>query len=220
MGRKLNHSMPTRAIAFWGCGGQSKVLKELLVDTDYRLVALFSDEEDSDQDVPVITGNKNVKLWVEQLDCPISFAIAIGGAAASARLTKLSYLEHLGLEPATLVHRTATLLSSDYGVGCQFLANSTFGVAASAGRGVILNTNSSVDHESQLGDGCHIGPGAVLAGRVKVGNRTFVGANATILPDVSIVEDCIIGAGAVVNCNITVAGTYVGVPARRLFKVL
>jgi acetyltransferase-like isoleucine patch superfamily enzyme len=46
-----------------------------------------------------------------------------------------------------------------------------------------------------------------------VGNRVSVGSNATILP-VNICDDVVIGAGAVVTKDITVAGSYVGSPAR------
>ena len=47
----------------------------------------------------------------------------------------------------------------------------------------------------------------------QIGSRVSIGSNATILP-VAVCDDVIIGAGAVVTRNITVAGTYVGNPAR------
>jgi hypothetical protein len=34
-----------------------------------------------------------------------------------------------------------------------------------------VNTASSVDHDSVLGDGVHVSPGAHLAGRVHVGSE-------------------------------------------------
>src|ERR1700677_317928 len=46
-----------------------------------------------------------------------------------------------------------------------------------------------------------------------IGNRVSIGSNATILP-VKICDDVVIGAGAVVTRDITVAGSYMGNPAR------
>jgi acetyltransferase-like isoleucine patch superfamily enzyme len=48
-----------------------------------------------------------------------------------------------------------------------------------------------------------------------IGNRVSIGSNATIMP-VRIVDNVVIGAGSVVTHDITVPGTYVGNPARRL----
>jgi acetyltransferase-like isoleucine patch superfamily enzyme len=51
-----------------------------------------------------------------------------------------------------------------------------------------------------------------------IGNRVSIGTNATLLP-VAVCDDAIIGAGAVVTRDITVAGTYVGNPARMIERV-
>ena len=56
----------------------------------------------------------------------------------------------------------------------------------------------------------------VLAGEVEVGDCTYLGTGAVVLPGIRIAADVIVGAGAVVTENIDEAGTYVGVPARRL----
>jgi serine acetyltransferase len=44
----------------------------------------------------------------------------------------------------------------------------------------------------------------------------MVGAGATVIEGIHIAEGCMIGAGAVVVQDLTVAGTYVGCPARRI----
>ena len=44
------------------------------------------------------------------------------------------------------------------------------GVDVTIGRQTIVNTNASVDHESILGDGVHIMPGATVAGEVMIGS--------------------------------------------------
>jgi acetyltransferase-like isoleucine patch superfamily enzyme len=48
-----------------------------------------------------------------------------------------------------------------------------------------------------------------------IGNRVSIGSGATVLP-VRICDDVVIGAGAVVTKDISIAGSYVGNPARLL----
>jgi UDP-3-O-[3-hydroxymyristoyl] glucosamine N-acyltransferase len=48
------------------------------------------------------------------------------------------------------------------------------------GRGSIINTGASVDHECQIDFGAHLGPNSMLCGRVEVVHSTFIGAGAVI----------------------------------------
>jgi acetyltransferase-like isoleucine patch superfamily enzyme len=86
--------------------------------------------------------------------------------------------------------------------------------AAEIGRGVIVNTSASVDHDCRVGEFAHLAPGSVLGGEVVVGARAFVGLGARILPCVTIGEEAVVGAGAVVLRDVPPGATVVGVPAR------
>ena len=41
------------------------------------------------------------------------------------------------------------------------------------GKGCIINTGSTIDHDNIIGDYVHISPGAHLAGTIKVGKGTW-----------------------------------------------
>ena len=73
-----------------------------------------------------------------------------------------------------------------------------------------------MDHDCKVGDYVHISVGSHLCGTVSVGSGTWIGAGATVSNNISICPDCMIGAGAVIVKNIDSAGTYMGVPARRI----
>jgi acetyltransferase-like isoleucine patch superfamily enzyme len=88
------------------------------------------------------------------------------------------------------------------------------GARANIGRGCIINTAASVDHDCIIGDFAHVCPGARLAGDVHVGARTMIGTNATIIPGIRIGADVVIGAGAVVIRNVADGRTVAGNPAR------
>ena len=84
------------------------------------------------------------------------------------------------------------------------------------GNGCIINTGAIIEHECEIGDYTHIGPGALLAGNVRVGKSVFVGARSVVKQGVSIGDYAIIGAGTVVINDIPRNETWVGNPARRI----
>ena len=81
-----------------------------------------------------------------------------------------------------------------------------------------FNRNCSVGHDTEIGNFNHIGPGATVCGRCKIGYRNFIGAGSVIKDGIQIWNDITVGAGAVVTNDLTEAGTYVGVPAKKLCK--
>ena len=87
---------------------------------------------------------------------------------------------------------------------------------ARVGRGVIVNHGAVVDHDVVLGAFCHVAPNATLGGGVHIGRRVLVGAGAVVLPGITIADDVVIGAGAVASAPLLEAGTYAGVPARKI----
>ncbi|MEO8380617.1 MAG: acetyltransferase [Acidobacteriota bacterium] len=82
------------------------------------------------------------------------------------------------------------------------------------GRGAIVNTKSSIDHDCAIGDFVHIAPGATLGGNVRVGDETLIGTGASVVAGVTIGRRCVIGAGAVVVRDLPDDVVAVGVPAR------
>jgi len=103
---------------------------------------------------------------------------------------------------------------------------------ASIGRRTRVQSHSFVCELVTIGDDCVIAHGVMFINDTfatgapargdrslwkptRLGDRVFVGSNATILP-VTICSDVVIGAGAVVTRDISVPGTYVGNPAKRL----
>ena len=84
------------------------------------------------------------------------------------------------------------------------------------GQACIINTNSTVEHDCRIGDNIHIAPGVTLSGGVTIGNNCMIGTGANVIQSVSICEGCLIGAGSTVVKDITIPGTYVGNPAKRI----
>ena len=78
----------------------------------------------------------------------------------------------------------------------------------------ILNTNSSLDHDSVMGDFSSLAPGATLGGNVGVGNFSVVSMGANVIHGKEIGEHSLIGAGSLINKNVGDCSVWYGVPAK------
>jgi sugar O-acyltransferase (sialic acid O-acetyltransferase NeuD family) len=208
-------------VIFWGATGQAKVLYEALLNTEYRIVAIFDNHEVVAPlpGIPLYIGSAAFGTWLTSrgIDDLLYFCTAIGGKYGHDRMAIHEHLCMNGLKPLTIKHRTAFIaIDAKLGQGCQILAQSAVCTHAQLGRSVIVNTAASIDHDCFIGDGVHIGPGATLAGEVIVGPYSFIGAGAVVLPRLRIGEDAIVGAGAVVTKNVPIGAVVIGNPARQI----
>ena len=114
------------------------------------------------------------------------------------------------------IHPSAVIDASAHIATCAVMiaANVTINPLANIGIGVICNTGCIIEHESEVGNFSHIGPGAVLCGNVRVGERTFVGASAVVRQGISIGKNAMIGAGAVVVKDVPDNALITGNPGR------
>ena len=74
-----------------------------------------------------------------------------------------------------LIHPNA-VVADDVEIGCGsvVMAGAVINPGAKIGKGVIVNTSSSIDHDCVLGVYVHVSVGAHLAGTVTVGNNTWI----------------------------------------------
>ena len=191
----------------WGATGQLIVLEEIL-GNEYNLLALFDNNEQQLSpfpSVPIYFKENGLDMWLKEYNKKdvLNFIVAIGGSRGKDRVIIHGRLKEMGLLPISAVHRTAFVANSaQLAEGDQIRANASICVRVKLGKCTIVNTSASVDHECDLSEGVHIGPGAKLAGCVSIGKNSFIGTGAIILPNIKIGENVIVGAGSVVTKNI------------------
>lgn len=147
----------------------------------------------------------------------IDIFIAIGNAEIRAKF--LEALIGAGAQIPILIHPNTSIGTNvSIGVGTVLMAGTIINPESKIGRGCVVNTASSVDHECVIDDYVHVAVGAHLCGNVKVGKYTWIGAGTTVRNNISICGQCTIGAGSVVLKDIEEPGIYVGVPAKRIHR--
>lgn len=207
----------------WGASGQAIVLEEFVGTLGFDVVAFFDNAPNRVSpisNVPLHHGMDGLRIWLQSIrysEC--FFLVAIGGANGQHRISISAALCEAGLSPVSVFHPTAYVAqNSQLGFGAQVLMNASIGARCVIGENCIFNTSSSVDHESRIDDGCHVGPGATLAGLVQLGRNVFIGAGATVLPRVKIGSGTVVGAGSVVTANLPANVVAYGVPAKIVEK--
>lgn len=202
-------------LCVFGASGHAKVLIDIALLTGFDEIRLYDDRY---QTIGQLMGLPVIGNWSDFL-----LAVRAGGQPAIAigsnriRERKLRELrQHVG-ECPSLIHPSAVISKyANLGPGVVVMANAVVNSSAIVGRGSILNTSSSVDHDCNLGEFVHLSPGARLAGNVTVGDRSWVGMNAAIREGVVLGRDVVVGAGAVVLQDVPDNLTVAGVPARTI----
>lgn len=98
--------------------------------------------------------------------------------------------------------------------GCNIMTGVIITNSVKLKKGVLLNINSNIGHDCEIGQFTEVSPGVSISGNCKIGEFCNIGTNATILPKVKIGNYVTIGAGAVVTKDVNDGETVVGIPAK------
>ena len=207
--------LPKPELLLFGAGGHARVVADAALRSGQWGTVRASDRNDAVCMGELLPG---VKLYtvpslsqLSSMGCAVH--VSIGSNVSRQREAAVLGFERL----ATVVHPNAVVSpDATVGAGCFLAAGSVLAPGAQLGLGVVVNHAAVVDHDVHIGAFSHIAPGAVLGGAARIGARVLIGAGAVVLPGVSVCDDAVIGAGAIVTISVLTAGTWVGVPARRL----
>lgn len=130
------------------------------------------------------------------------------------KLTGISNV-HLAtlIDPAAIIGRNVKIEE-----GCIICAGTIITVDCWIKSNVIINLNCTVGHDAVIDDFCTVQPGCNLSGRIHINSCVDVGTGSKIIQGKTICSNVVLGAGAVVVRDITIPGTYVGVPVKMVNK--
>lgn len=209
---ELQKAAKGNKIIVFGCGGHARSIISVIWESDKETEIILVDGNAGEEEY--ILGCKVMREFkIRDND---RYIIAIGDNLKRRQIYSQMKSGHAGY-CILLVSLYANIgMDAQIGMGTFVAPNVYVGSQAIIGDNTILNTGSIVEHEAIIGNHTHIAPGAIICGRTRIGNNVFCGAGSTIIDKITICDNVTIGAGAVVKENILVAGTYVGVPAKRV----
>jgi sugar O-acyltransferase (sialic acid O-acetyltransferase NeuD family) len=199
-----------KCITIIGASGHGKVCADIARLNGYEKIQFLDDD-------PAVThcGEYEVIGNTDYVPAGDLF-VAIGNNEIRKKFCE-EYKELL----VALIHPSAVIAEGvTLGTGTVVMADAVINPGSVIGDGCIINTASSVDHDNVIGNFTHIAVGAHTAGTVKIGECVWLGIGAIVSNNVNICSGCVIGAGAVVIKDIVEAGTYIGVPAKKMEEKL
>ena len=200
-----------KKIIIVGAGGHSKVVADIVRSCGDFVCGFLDDnftERKGFYGSEIIGKICDYSTYVD--DC--EFVIAIGNGKAREKI-----VNSLKCRWYTAIHSSAIISNSaKIDQGTVIMPNAVVNADARIGKHSIINTGSIVEHDCIIGDYTHIAPKSVVCGASCVGNHTWIGTGSAVSNLVNICDGVLIGAGGVVVKDICEAGTYVGVPARKI----
>jgi sugar O-acyltransferase (sialic acid O-acetyltransferase NeuD family) len=197
-----------------GASGHGKVIADIAIKVNkWKSIAFLDDDESikTSMGLEVIGKTADAFTYKDEAD----FFVAIGSNAVREKVQEKLIEE--GLNVVSLIHPSAIIGTDvEVGMGIVVMAGVVINSSSRIGKGCIINTSASLDHDTVIEDYVHISPGVNMAGTVKVGKGSWLGIGSIVSNNVNICSGCKVGAGTVVVKDITEPGTYVGVPVRRV----
>lgn len=197
-----------------GASGHGKVVADIALKMNkWQSIAFLDDNKSLKKSMGLeIIGNlADVFTYIEDAD----IFVAVGNNTTRENVQEK--IESTGASIPILVHPSAVIGDQvGLGIGTVVMAGVVINCSTRIGKGCIINTGSTIDHDNIIEDYVHISPGVNLAGTVKVGKSSWIGIGSTVSNNVNITSGCIVGAGALVVRDITEPGTYVGVPVKKI----
>jgi sugar O-acyltransferase (sialic acid O-acetyltransferase NeuD family) len=197
-----------------GASGHGKVCADIAFKMNrWETIAFLDDDESvkSSLGIEVIGKSYEAISYIDEYD------IFVGIGNNSVRQIIMEKLEAAGASIITLIHPNA-VIGEQVGIafGSVVMAGVIINSCTFVGKGCIINTGATIDHDNIIDDYVHISPGSHLAGTVKVGQGSWIGIGSVVSNNVKIISGCKVGAGGVVVRDIIEPGVYVGVPVRRV----
>lgn len=205
--------MTQKKIVIMGFGGHARSVADVALACSYtELIFVDENARPGEHFLNHVVMNSLDEL--EGLRCD---AFAASGDAMKRRQQCLA-LEAAGFPLVSLIAPSATIcIGSSIALGCFVGHHAHIGPMANVGKSCIINTGAIVEHESCVGEYSHVSISAAVAGRSKLGAYSMLGAGAIIIDGLSIADGVTIGAGGVVTSSIELPGTYIGLPARKIY---
>ena len=190
----------TKNIAIIGAGGHGKVVGEIALLNQYKVINFFDDKGNDIKKFPfTIFGSLDyLKDHLKDYD---AYFVAIGENRIRSNI--IEWLKKQKMNIISLTHPRSTISQfSSLGIGTCVMANAVINPGTLIKEGAIINTSASVDHDCIIEDFVHISPNCSLSGSVRVGKFSHLGTGTSVHPGIHIGNNVKTAVGSKVFKNI------------------
>ncbi len=209
-------------IVIIGAGGHAKVVIDIIErQARYNIIGVIDKSHAKGEDVLgyEILGDEDVLHNMIQEYPSLGGIIAIGDNFIRYKVYEKISISLPEFIFVSAVHPEASIGKDVFiGDGTVIMAGATVNTSCSIGRFCIINTNSSLDHDSVMEDFSSLAPNAVTGGNVKIGEFSAVGIGAVVAHNINIGRHTVIGTAAAVINDIADYSVAYGVPAEVIRK--
>jgi len=187
-------------IAIIGAGGHGKVVGEIALLNQYKVINFFDDKVNDIKKFPfTIFGSLDyLKDHLKDYD---AYFVAIGENRIRSNI--IEWLKKQKMNIVSLTHPRSTISQfSSLEIGTCVMANAVINPGTLIKEGAIINTSASVDHDCIIEDFAHISPNCSLSGSVRVGKFSHLGTGTSVHPGIHIGNNVKTAVGSKVFKNI------------------
>lgn len=207
-------------IVIIGSSGHAKVIIDIVQqEKKYNIVGLldrFRDVGEKTLGYPVLGKEEDLPelMKTHALNGAI---VAIGDNFVRSKVAERVQKICPDLPFVSAIHPKASIaMEVSIGEGSVVMAGVSINPYSSVGRFCILNTNSSLDHDSILEDFASLAPGATTGGNCRIGQYSAISIGAVLIQGVRVGEHTVIGAASLVMKPIGSFVVAYGTPARTI----
>ena len=218
-------------IVLVGCGGFAVEVADYIIESgisgfpqiDVKPKYILSDDFKRYKDICKIFGsNPKCISDISEIENIETLKFVIGLGDPLKRFNIAQEIKSAGGSLTSVIHRSAHISKSvQIGKGSIVAPFCVLSPFSKLGINCVLNTKSTIGHDSQIGNHVVISPHSVINGGVMCGDVTLVSAGCVVDPGTQIGKYCKLASGAILKQNIPDGSLVVGNPAkgRQMFKV-
>lgn len=141
--------------------------------------------------------------------------VCVGDNYLREKVVDLVRAQAPGFRFVTAIHPSAAISRDvEIGEGSVVMPGCAINIGARVGRFCIINTLSSLEHRSTMGDFSTLSAGVITGGYFRLGRYSALALGVTVLDRVSVGENVVVGSGSLVMKDTEDDVLMYGSPAR------
>jgi len=205
-------------IVIIGSSGHAKVVIDIVrKEGKFNIVGLldkFRSVGDQTLGYPILGKEEDLPNLI-RVHCLKGAIIAIGDNFTRSKVASRIKTISPELPFVRAIHPTASIANEVViEEGTVVMAGVSINPCTSIGRFCILNTHSSLDHDSVLADFASLAPGATTGGNCQIGEYSAISIGAILIHGITIGAHSVVGAGSLVIKSIESFVVAYGAPAK------